>query len=459
LSIQEFAPWQNVHDYLQKYADLFHITERIRFQTRVISIEKNDLKNDTVPWIIKVETISGHNETFEFDLVVVASGLHSIPNIPNFRGQNKFSGEITYPFTVKSHAQLANKRVLVTGSGKSAADMAVLAGRFARSCHLVFRKAHWATPRAIMGGYVPLRYLWTRASTISSSPYPDAPHTNIFRFLHRKFPKFATKMSNGTEADIIASHGTDLYGDKIFIPQHSFQNENNLSVLPKDFIRLKKEGRIIGKLASIDEIVDETTIRLDSGEELQADMIICATGFIRRFPFFSEKHAQMMDLMTTSDGNAKTNLYRRILPVGIPNIGFIGFTSSTDHWMIAEVASHWLSDYFLKRLKLPSNKEMYAEIERRTTFLNATFGGSEHEISYYWAGPLDIYLQDMGLTVYRTNNWISEYFGIYRPDRFKGLHEERRIKAETGVAPRHFYFSFEHTICLVLLLICLYLIF
>jgi cation diffusion facilitator CzcD-associated flavoprotein CzcO len=61
LSIQEFAPWQNVHDYLQKYADLFHITERIRFQTRVISIEKNDLKNDTVPWIIKVETISGHN--------------------------------------------------------------------------------------------------------------------------------------------------------------------------------------------------------------------------------------------------------------------------------------------------------------------------------------------------------------------------------------------------------------
>jgi hypothetical protein len=32
-SIQEFAPRQYVHDYLQKYADLFHSTERIRFQT------------------------------------------------------------------------------------------------------------------------------------------------------------------------------------------------------------------------------------------------------------------------------------------------------------------------------------------------------------------------------------------------------------------------------------------
>ena len=115
--------------------------------------------------------------------------------------------------------------------------------------------------------------------------------------------------------------------DKIFIPQHSFRHEDNITVIPNDFIRLKKEGRIIGKLASIDEIVNETTIRLDSGEELQADMIISATGFIRRFPFFSEKHAQMMGLKTSihQNGDTITNLYRRILPVGIPNIGFIGF--------------------------------------------------------------------------------------------------------------------------------------
>jgi hypothetical protein len=35
-------------------------------------------------------------------------------------------------------------------------------------------------------------------------------------------------------------------------------------VIPNDFIRLKKEGYIIGKLASVDRILDETTIRLDS---------------------------------------------------------------------------------------------------------------------------------------------------------------------------------------------------
>ena len=390
---------------------------------------------------------------------MIATGLFSSLNIPHFRGQNKFAGEITYPSTIKSHSQLANKRVIVTGSGKSATDMAVLAGRFARSCHLVFRKAHWATPRTIMGGYIPLRFLWTRASTITVPPYPDAPYTFLYRFLHRKFPKFAAKMSKDSEADIMAINGPDLYNDKIFIPKHSFMHENSVRVLPIDFIRLKKEGRIIGKLASIDEIVNETTIRLDSGEELQADMIIGATGFVRRFPFFSEKHAQMMGLIITSNGDTTTNLYRRILPVGISNIGFIGFTSSSNHWMIAEVASHWLSDYFLKRLKLPSEKEMHEEIERRTRFIYEMFGGNEYEISYYWAGPLDIYLKDMGLSLHRTNNFISEYFGVYRPHRLKELHKERRIKAETGSAPRHWYFGFEHFICLILLLICYFFIF
>jgi hypothetical protein len=60
-------------------------------------------------------------------------------------------------------------------------------------------------------------------------------------------------------------------------------------MISNDFIRLKCEGSIIGKLGVIDEIVDETTVRLSSGEELQVDMIISATGFIRRSPFFSEK--------------------------------------------------------------------------------------------------------------------------------------------------------------------------
>jgi hypothetical protein len=225
-------------------------------------------------------------------------------------------------------------------------------------------------------------------------------------------------------------------------------------MISNDFIRLKREGRIIGRLGTIDEIIDETTVRLDSGEELQADMIISATSFVRRFPFFSEKHSQMMSL-TTFNGDIELHLYRRVIPVGIPNIGF---TSSVGYWMIAEVASHWISDYFLKRLKLPDSEEkMYEEIKITRAFLRKTFSRGEHDFRYYWTAPLEIYLNDMGLALHRTSNWIKEYFGIYRPERLKGLHDERRIIAETGQKPRQFYFSFQMNILLILGLIFIYL--
>jgi hypothetical protein len=87
------------------------------------------------------------------------------------------------------------------------------------------------------------------------------------------------------------------------------------------------------------------------------------------------------------------------------------------------------------------------------------FRTHKYQPVYYWLGPVEILLKDMGLALHRTSNWITEYFGVYRPDRIKGLHEERRLKAEKGVAPYRWYFSFEYTIYLIILLIVLFFIF
>jgi hypothetical protein len=60
----------------------------------------------------------------------------------------------------------------------------------------------------------------------------------------------------------------------------------------------------------------------------------------------------------------------------------------------------------------------------------------------------------MGLDMHRTNNWITEYFDTYRPERLKNLHEERRAKAE-GRSVRRWYFGFEHTIISIAVVILL----
>jgi len=445
---------------LEKYANLFDIKKRIRFQTQVVSISKDDLKNEQIPWIVQTEIVTdGKKETYEFDFVVIATGLFSQPNIPTFKGQHRFSGIITNPQEIKSIEQLENKDVLVIGCGKCATDMTVLASKYARSCHMLFRRAHWMLPRQIVSGFLPVRILFIRALSTIYPPIPNAPCGFLLRFLHEKFPSLFMKISEGIGNDIMSIHGPEFSEDKIFIPQHPLRNIENVAMISSDFVQLKRQHRFTSKLATIDEILDGKTVRLNTGEELQADIIIAATGFSQQFPFFSEKDLQSMGLRE-ADGSIQLNLYRRVVPVGIPNIAFVGHVASTAYWTIAEITSHWISDYFLKRLKLPKTKdEMYREIQENGEFIVKIFNRNVENYRYYWINLIEIYLNDIGVDLHRTTNWISEYFGIYRPERIKGLHEERKIIFLTGKKPTHFYLSFKLTIFIVFFLFFIYLFF
>ncbi|CAF1358027.1 unnamed protein product [Adineta steineri] len=340
--------------------------------------------------------------------------------------------------------------------------MATLAAMLARSCHMVFSHSYWILPHKILHGYVPLDFGFTRILTSIFDPFPNAPHSAAFYFLHRVFSFVFTKISDSIANLLISKYKSDLFADEKFIPKESIRNPHNIMRITKEFLTMIRENRIIRKLALIDEIVDKTTIRLDSGEFLQADLIICATGFIETFPFLSETLTRALVKNTTtskSDEGIDLDLYRRIIPIGIPNIAFIGLPAPIHTWMFYEVQCHWMSDYFLGRIKLPSTeKEMLEEIETTRQFIYKMFKRKSYYFQYYWLGPMEIYLRDMGLSLYRTNNWISEYFGVYRPKRLSTLHDERKAKAK-GKTTNIWYFSFQHTILLFLLLLFIWFFF
>jgi len=359
-----------------------------------------------------------------------------------------------------------NKCVAVVGGGKSAVDLATLAGMYARSCYMIFRRSHWFVPYTLLNGYLPVEYTFSRLFTAIYDPFPYAPHSTLFYLFHRIFSFIIDKIYDNMSASIIATFKADLYEDKIFLPKGSIQYSENFVRIPEEFIKLIQEGRIIRKLASIDEIIDETTIRLNSGELLQADMIVCATGFIEQFPFLSDALSRALGQNTTasiSNEGIDLDLYRRTIPVGIPNIAFIGLPAVANQWLFFEVQSHWTSDYFLGRIKLPdTEKEMYEEIKTIRNFIRKQFNRMSYHFQYYWLEPIEIYLKDMGLELHRTNNWISEYFGVYRPERIKTLHAERQAKAEgrtSSIWNRHWYFGFGHTVLLFILVLFIWFLF
>ena len=456
LLFAEYGSWQATNAYLNRYAEQFRLRERIRFNTRVVSIEKEDPTDASLPWTIRSERSDGSSEISHFAFVVVASGLFSRPYLPTIRDSEKFAGPIVHPCEVKTKEQLSEQRVLIIGTGKCATDMAVLAATYARSCHLVFRQAHWFLPRRLMSGLLPARYLLTRVSSVVFAPFPSAPHSRLFRFVHRTCPWLFTKITDQMSADILSTIGSDFYADGIFAPRTSMRNAENLMIMSENFVRLKYEGRIQPRLASIERIVDSTTIQLDSGEQLQADLLISATGFKLSFPFFSQDLCQSLGFpIEDAQTDMDLPLYRRLIPLRVPHLAFLGLTMNIAPWMLAEVSSHWVSDYFLGRLQLPvSEKDMIEEIQTERSFTQQTFNRHGYKLNYYWAPPIDTLLNDMGLAMHRTNNWIAEYFGVYRPERLRGLHEERQAKAQ-GRAIRRWYFGFNHTLLAIGLLIFL----
>jgi hypothetical protein len=387
-------------------------------------------------------------ETLNFDFVVIASGLFSHYQMPVFRGEEKFSGSIMHANSVKRSEQLVDKNIVVVGGSKSAIDMAITAATLTNRCHMIFRRIHLILSLKMLRGRLPIRYLLSRFYCFFGEPYPFAPYGQLFQLAHRYFPSFFIEARRIIAADFIASNRPYLYADDIFRPQGSWKD--GLIGFPTQpiFTELKRQNRITGHLASIDKIVDSNTVRLTNGEVLSpVDTIICGAGRCLRLPFFSDADARTMGLPNETSNDV--DLYRRIVLVDVPNIAFVGFTSSYGQWMIAEVASHWISDYFKGFNLLPSRDQMQKEIMMMRDFVRSRFGLTAPHSQYYWLEPIEIYLKDMGVPLRRTNNWWTENFGVYRPSRFKTLHEDRRAR-DLGVPfPNQFFFSFLHCVLIL----------
>jgi cation diffusion facilitator CzcD-associated flavoprotein CzcO len=127
--------------YLRDYAQTFGILDRIQFNTTVESVERTD-----EGWLVH---IADSARPRLYRALVIASGHHDIPRVPNIAG--KFSGEIMHSRDYRSVKQLADKRVVVVGAGNSACDIVVDATSVARAVYQSFRRGTFFVPKFTLG--------------------------------------------------------------------------------------------------------------------------------------------------------------------------------------------------------------------------------------------------------------------------------------------------------------------
>jgi thioredoxin reductase len=127
--------------YLKRYAEKHKILPLIKYNREVLSLKKSGKG-----WEI---TVRHGNETYtEFkDAVVVSSGIHHIPLIPEIPGKEKYTGLQTHSGLLKSGEDIKGKRVAVMGIGESGADFAHYLTEFADEVYLSMRRGVVVTPR------------------------------------------------------------------------------------------------------------------------------------------------------------------------------------------------------------------------------------------------------------------------------------------------------------------------
>lgn len=395
---------EQVQSYLLGYAKEFDLLPYIHVSHTVTGVR---FEGDR--WRIRGVNRTGMFET-QVDFLIVCNGTFSDPYVPAIPGMHSFveaGGEILHSTQFRSTEACRDKRLIVVGFSKSASDIVTKAEETARTTHLVYREAKWKIPRFIKG--INMKYLIL--SRLGEALVKPEQHNRMERFIHRS--GLAKKMLSFMENYTSRTHGLDRLGLR---PASRIQDQafGEINLDTPDFYAKIENGRIVAEQGEIAAFDGKKAI-LTTGEQLECDMVVFATGFRQSIPFLPD---EFKGRLTDSKGNYI--LYRHILPVGIPSFAFVGYNTSIQCPISSEFAALWVCEYLKGRIYRPSDAEIEKAgrefIRWRSQFRQqgsvsglSTMPGTIHHV--------DCLLRDMNASL-PLRSLIPDWLLVIKPGRY-----------------------------------------
>lgn len=279
-----FKPWTHekaiadapsIMEYLRETVAEHDIARHIRFGTRVSSAEWSSA---TSMWTVTAtQGTSGEEATFTCNFLFMCSGYYSYRHghQPEFSGQQDFGGRVVHPQQWPEDLDYAGKRVVVIGSGATAVTLVPAMAATAAHVTMLQRSPTWVASAPDIDKwanrlrrFLPpmLAYRITRRKNIALQQ--QVYHQTRVR---------PERVKSFLLGKIREELGPDFDVDKHFTPSYNPWDQRLCLVPNSDLFVAIREGKASIATDTIERF-DATGIVLTSGEHLEADIIVTATG-------------------------------------------------------------------------------------------------------------------------------------------------------------------------------------
>ncbi|MEO0895283.1 MAG: NAD(P)/FAD-dependent oxidoreductase [Bacteroidota bacterium] len=326
-----FKPWtypksisdgETIMEYLHETVQEYKIEEHIQFQHFITKANWSSKNNQ---WTLRGRNLAtGEEIEASCNFLMICTGYYDYEEgyTPDFKGVDSFQGEFVHPQKWTADIDYTNKKVVVIGSGATAVTL----------IPAMVDKTHHITMLQRSPSYILSRPLYDGFSKFVHRVFPKKTAHFLARWksileqiylysISRRKPEAVKAYIEGKAKEVL---GEEYDIDPHFNPSYNPWEQRLCAIPDNDLFHAIKEEKCTVVTDHIDTFF-EKGIRLTSGKELEADLVVSATGL----------KIKIMGGMEVSIDNQKIDpskllTYKGIMLQDIPNAAIItGYTNAS----------------------------------------------------------------------------------------------------------------------------------
>jgi monooxygenase len=327
----EFRPWHeakaiadgpSILSYVQETAREYHVMEHITFGTRVVSAQWS---SEDRRWSIETEeATTGTRAIWTCSFLFCNAGYYRYDTgyLPDFEGMDDFHGEVIHPQFWPDSFDPTDKKIVVIGSGATAVTLVpALANEAAHVTQLQRSPTYILTApdkdriadrlRSLLPSKVAYALVRTKNVIMNVLTYQ----------LCQRFPDFVKQQFRKS---LIAQLPEGFDVDKHFTPSYDPWDQRVCLDPNGSFFTAIRNGKVDVVTDTIERFTP-TGILLSSGQELESDVIVTATGL--QLQVLGGIHVEVEGVVLDPGSSVS---YRGMMFDGVPNLAYtVGYTNAS----------------------------------------------------------------------------------------------------------------------------------